>query len=214
MHFRISTLFILFYIGCASTANYDRAASFKEASATDDGKNSEPRIIVYDARLELETKDPETVSKAIADLAGKYEGYTVVSGNRYTKIRVLSKYFQKAISDIETLGEVTDKEVSGKDVTEEFTDTKIRLENKTKARDRYLELLKKAENVEATLKVEKELERLNTEIESYKGKIESLSHLAKYSTVQVRIEKKKTLGPLGYVFWAIGKGIRLLFVWD
>lgn len=182
--------------------------------SADDGKPSDPRIIIYDATLELKTKDGEGISKKIVELASKYEGYAVVSGNRFTKIRVLAKHFQKAISEIETFGEVGYKEISGKDVTEEFTDTKIRLENKTKARERYLELLKKAENVDAALKVEKELERLNVEIESYKGKIESLSHLAKYSTIQVRLSKKETLGPLGYVIWLIGKGIKLLFIWD
>ena len=44
-------------------------------------------------------------------------------------------------------------------------DLEIRLENAEKARNRYLELLDKAETVGEVLSVEKELERLNEKID-------------------------------------------------
>ena len=57
------------------------------------------------------------------------------------------------------------KSITGKDVTDEHYDLNIRLENAQLARDRYLELLNRAQTVDETLKVEKELERLNTELD-------------------------------------------------
>ncbi|TGK06799.1 DUF4349 domain-containing protein [Leptospira semungkisensis] len=199
------------FLQCSSAYKEQSPFSPKQVEADSD-KVTEQRIVIYDASIDIEVGDPESASKQILELALKYEGYTLISGNKFVKIRVASKYFQTAISDIESLGTTSFKQVEGKDVTEEFTDSKIRLENKLKARERYLELLKKAENVDSTLKVEKELERLNGEIESYKGKIERLSHLAKFSTISVRLQKKQILGPLGYIFWVIGKGLKLLFI--
>jgi hypothetical protein len=84
---------------------------------------------------------------------------------------VKSEHLNDAIKEISELGKVQGKSLSGQDVTEEYLDFQIRLENAEKSRERYLELLAKAENVEAALKVEKELERLNGTIDLLKGKM-------------------------------------------
>jgi hypothetical protein len=55
---------------------------------------------------------------------------------------------------------VKDKNIAGEDVTEEYRDLEIRLDSAEKTRQRYLELLNKAERVKEILKIEKELERL------------------------------------------------------
>ena len=89
---------------------------------------------------------------------------------------------------------------------------KIRLDNATKARETYLALLKKAENVESALKVEKELERLNGEIDILEGKMQKLSHLSQYSTITINIKSKPKPGILGYIGIGIYKSVRWLFV--
>ena len=104
------------------------------------------------------------------------------------------------------------KNIVGQDVTEEYTDYKIRLENAEKARKRYLELLAKAEDVEATLKVEKELERLNETIDLLKGKMKRINHLSEYSTITVNLKEKKKPGLLGYIGIAIYHSVKWLFV--
>ncbi|MBU1718111.1 MAG: DUF4349 domain-containing protein, partial [Bacteroidetes bacterium] len=91
-------------------------------------------------------------------------------------------------------------------------DLNIRLENAEKARNRYLELLKLAATVEETLKVEKELERLNTEIDLLKGKLNRYSHLVDFSTIDVYVKQRKQPGPLGYIIKYLYKGVKFLFV--
>jgi hypothetical protein len=81
-----------------------------------------------------------------------------------------------------------------------------------KARERYLELLEKAENVQAALMVEKELERLNGEIDMLKGKINRLEHITEYSSITVYIKEKVKPGIIGYVFVGLYKGDKWLFV--
>jgi hypothetical protein len=86
------------------------------------------------------------------------------------------------------------------------------LDNASNARKRYLELLAKAETVEAALKVEKELERLNGEIDSLEGKINQLKHLSEYSTITVYLEEKVKPGILGYVGIGLYESVKWIFV--
>jgi hypothetical protein len=128
------------------------------------------------------------------------------------QIRISAGHFDSAIAEIESLGETSRKNVHGKDVSDEYYDAKIRLENKEKARSRYLELLAKAENVEATLKVEKELERVIGEIESLKGSMARIEQEQKLSLISIAFEKRGKLGPVGFVFYWTFRGIGWLFV--
>jgi hypothetical protein len=62
----------------------------------------------------------------------------------------------------------------------------IRLQNAEQARDKMMALLDKAETVEDTLKIEKELERITETIELLKGKISYLQNKISFSTLTVQ----------------------------
>lgn len=172
------------------------------------------RIVIFDADIVLETSVPDTVHKILNDLAKKYDGYVLLSGNTNSSIRIPNSNLNRAIEDIGKLGKIVYKNVKGSDVTHEYRDLEIRLDNAERARQRYLELLRKAENVESALKVEKELERLNTEIDLLKGRLNRLSHLSEYSTISVTTKRKIRPGPLGYFFVGAYKLVEKLFVWS
>jgi hypothetical protein len=110
------------------------------------------------------------------------------------------------------LGKVQSQSVSGQDVTDQYRDYQIRLENAEKSRDRYLELLAKAENVEAALQVERELERLNETIDLLKGRMNRMDHLEAFSTITVQIKERKKPGVLGYVGLGVYHAFKWLFV--
>ncbi|HBS88024.1 MAG: hypothetical protein A2W91_10095 [Bacteroidetes bacterium GWF2_38_335] len=173
---------------------------------------TETRMVIYSAEIDLKVKNTDSTNSLLKAIAEKYDGYVMTLGNFKSEIRVKAGKLNQAITDVEKLGKLKNKVITGKDVTEEYYDVQIRLENAKKARDRYLELLAKAENVEAALKVEKELERLNGEIDSMEGKINRLSHLTEYSTITVEMEKRVKPGILGYFFSGLYKGVKWLFV--
>jgi len=104
------------------------------------------------------------------------------------------------------------KNVSANNVTSRYVDLQLRLDNALNARKRYLELLKQAENVEAALKVEKELERLNYTIEQLKHQINGINRDAQYSKITINLKQKKKLGPLGFIFKGVYLGVKWLFV--
>lgn len=175
-------------------------------------KKKEDRKITFSAYMSLAVEVVDRAAKQIERLAEKYEGYVNETGTERVRIRIKSEHFEQAMEEISTLGKVLSKSTSGRDVTEAYYDNKIRLENAEKARQRYLELLAKAENVEATLKVEKELERLNREIDLYKGKMKRFDHLVAYSTITVNLKERKKPGLLGYIGLGLYHTVKWLFV--
>lgn len=174
----------------------------------------EDRMVVFDATLRISVQNADSLNRKLTGVFKKYDGYAVTLGNDRSTIRVNAASLNKAIADIAQLGKLKSKTLKGSDVTDEFKDFGIRLDNAEKARQRYLELLSKAENVEAALKVEKELERLNGEIEILKGKRERLEHLSDFSTIDIYIDQKQKLGILGYASVGAYKAVKWLFVRD
>lgn len=168
--------------------------------------------IIFSANLRLAVDEPSLTQEKLKEIAAKNEGYISLIGTYSSKIRVKSEKLDTAIAELETLGKVKSKNLIGKDVSEQYRDYQIRLENAENARARYLELLSKAENVEAALKVEVELERLNETIELLKGKIRSMNHLSEYSTITVYIEERKKPGILGYIGLGLYHSVKWLFV--
>lgn len=179
------------------------------------GDKTEPSIqkkIIYNADLRMSVKKPDTTNKELVKIAQRYEGYAQSVATNYTVIRVKADKLDMALKDIEELGRIDYRNVKADDVTDQYYDYKIRLENAEKARQRYLELLEKAANVDETLKVEKELERLNEEIDLLKGRLTRLDHLNTYATISIRLQEKVKPGVLGYVFIGAYQGIKWLFV--
>jgi len=170
------------------------------------------RKIIYDASLELSVKNPDSAFVAVKNIAKKHSGYTQAIESHKTTIRVKYTELNQALSELMALGKVEWKNIRGDDVTEAYTDYKIRLDNAEKARNRYLELLNKAVTVEEIIKVEKELERLNETIDLLKGKMNRIDLLSEFSTITVYLDEKPKPGIVGYVFVGLYKGMKWLFI--
>jgi len=208
---------LVVFIITSCTTSYNKvsneSAAYKRLRSQRTNNVSEKeRMIIYNATLNLTVKNIDSANAFLTNLSKDYEGYVIVIGNKRTEIRVKSSLLNNAITELNNAGKIESKTIYGRDVTEEYFDYEIRLDNAKKSRQRYLELLQKAENVETTLKVEKELERLNGEIDTLEGKLNRMSHLTEYSTININLEQKEKLGILGYVFVGLYKGIGWLFI--
>ncbi len=183
------------------------------SSGLSEPMNFSKRKVMYSMKYLFPTNQPDSIHAKVIQIAKKFDGYIVEQSNDLTTIRIPSKNQIEAVSIIEGMGEIANKQVWGKDVTEEYQDLNIKLETLEKTRKRYLELLAKAENVTATLEVEKELERVNKEIDLIKGRLANMTHLIEYITIEVRTEKPVRPGPIGWIFYGLYKGVSWLFVW-
>ena len=93
------------------------------------------------------------------------------------------------------MGRVLAEQRQAEDVTEEFVDLGIRIDNARKARDRLLEILQKAEKVEDILKVEAEVRRLTDEIERMEGRKKLLADQVAMATLQATFVAKVEPAP-------------------
>lgn len=207
--------------GCRSAApqrSYAMGESvefmFGDVDASAPEQVSSARMLVWTANLGLEVWN---VSNAVDDVValvkagGGYVSDTRGDGIRSASmtLKVPAKAFDGAVAGLESLGEVQHKSVSGRDVTEEYVDVEARLKNKIVLRDRLQKLLEKAVEVKDVLAIETELNRVQGEIESMQARITKLKGQVDYSTIDLELNRKKMLGPAGYVFkgffWTIGK---------
>ncbi|MBN1972504.1 MAG: DUF4349 domain-containing protein [Sedimentisphaerales bacterium] len=144
------------------------------------------RLVVYNGVINIVVErisdSISMIEKAVVNMGGYMQEMT---SNSIT-LKVPAGKFQDAIAEAEKLGEVIKRDIKGTDVTEEMRDLNIRLQNAEQARDKMLSLLEKADAVEDTLKVEKELERITETIELLKGKISFLRNKISYSTLTVQ----------------------------
>lgn len=187
---------------------------YSQSDKTDFDNVLQNRKIIYNANVTLELDSKEGVAERISEIAKRRGGYMVSSSDYGAMIRVKAENLDAALADIEQIAEVAKKSVSTMDITLQYRDEEIRLENARKTRERYLALLDKATTVEEILKIETELERINTKIETLEQHIKNWDKLVAYSTIDVRFENKVTPGPIGWIFYGLWHGVSWLFVWD
>ena len=210
----ISLLCIPLLVGCAAmNVASDARVSLKRGSR-DVGQE---RMLIWRGWLTLEVYDvSNTVTRAIA-AAEKSNGYieqrSDSSGGRAElTIRVPSAELKTAMASLESLGSVAERRGWSGDGTEEVIDTQARLKNRTALRDRLRELLQKATDVKDILALEKELHRIQGEIDSMEGRLKAMKGKVDYATIHLTVRGKQILGPLGYALKSAWWVVEKLFV--
>jgi hypothetical protein len=190
-------------------------SEMEEDKSKAEEKTSTERKIIYNASLTLEVDSSQSAKAKILALAKEYNGFMVQTSTNMVSVRVPAVHLENALNRFKNVGKLISESQSSEDVTDAYFDIQMRLDNAEKSRKRYIELLEKAQTVEEILKVERELERLNADIESFKGKIKSFDTQVDFSLITVYLQPKAEKvkpGPLGYIFVGLYKGVKWLFV--
>ena len=155
--------------------------------------------IIKDGQLGLRVQELERTKLFVDTLLKNINGYyanesfvnTDWESSYNLKIRIPSSAFELFISEIETGdGEILYKEIQARDVTDQFIDLEIRLENKRNYLKRYNDLLKQAKSVKEILEIEEKIRGLEEEIESTTGRLKYLVDLVDFSTLDLTISKR------------------------
>lgn len=174
----------------------------------------EGRSIVRKAGVHLERADPEAGPPRAVELAKSHGGYAQLITDREASLRLPEAKLDAFLAELPALGRITEHHVSAQDVTEAHRDLKLRLESLDKARQRYLELLSKAQSVAEAVLVEKELERVTADYEVMKAQLDALEGSVALASVDLEFDRPVSPGPLGWVFYGLAQGIKWLFIWD
>lgn len=148
-------------------------------------------LLIYQAILHLAVYQVQDNQRSVVAIARELDGYLAQQSDTIIVIRVPARRFQEALGRIEALGDVLHRNIQATDVSEEFRDTQIRLRNLEQVRDRLAALLAQARTVEESLQIERELERLTTEIESMKGRLRFLEDRIAFSTITVNFSPRE-----------------------
>ena len=195
------------------------AAPAEEAKGGGYNASETKRIVIKNATLSIAVKDPQTsmarVGKMAEDMGGfivntNVEKYTSRSGmelpRAYISVRVPAEQLTEAVDKIkaEVQDPATDilvDNITGSDVTKEYTDLQSRLTNQQKAADKLDEIMAKAEKTEDVMNVYSRLMEVNEQIEVLKGQIKYYDEASSMSEISVTIQSVEVIAPIEVGGW-------------
>ncbi len=178
-------------IGSAPAPRGATAPAGAKAAPSDRAKAPDAMIIFTGelAMLVAPGQDAAAMESAVL-VAEEVGGHLAGRGNDFVKVKVPSARFREVMTRLEKLGEVTQRSVSAADVTAEFKDLEVRLENLRATRKRIEEFMARAANMTELFQVERELERVTTEIDTIQGRLRFLREHAALSVITLRATPK------------------------
>jgi len=175
------------------------------------------RMLVRRAAMDVVVDDVARAAARAQSVLVSSGGY-VERGQRAERsasftLRVPEQSLDATLDSLATLGSVASRRVSAEDVTEEAIDLDARLQSLIATRDRLRKLHDSATSVTEVIAVERELGRVQGEVDSLEGRLKHLRSSAALASVELSIRQKIVLGPLGVIAKGIGAVITKLFVW-
>ncbi len=159
------------------------------------------RKIVKTASLGIRSDDVRGSAAEAQQIAARYGGTILSSqltqydprkeGQLYADLvlSVPSQEFEGAIAELRGLGKkVTQDSVSGQDVTEEFVDLEARERNLLATEKSLLKLYDRANSIEDTITIQRELTGVRGEIELVQGRMKYLKARSDFSQITLHIE--------------------------
>ena len=154
-----------------------------------------PRVIKT-ASVELEVGRDE-LAEATRDsiaIAGRFGGFVLSTDSRNDRsasstvvLRIPADSFERALADLEALGEVKAEQISGEDVGQEFVDMEARVRNLEAQETVLLRLMDRAASVSDTIRVQRELQGVQMEIERLTGRLRYLEDQTDLGTITLSL---------------------------
>jgi Domain of unknown function (DUF4349) len=150
--------------------------------------------IIKTASVNLEVNDYNTYYGSIREKIRSVGGYIAQEDQSQSEYKIENSMIIKVPVDqfdntvvllTANVQMINERKISSQDVTMEVVDTKSRMEAKRQVRQRYMDLLGQAKNMEEILNVQSEINGIQEEIESATGRIDYLSHSSVFSTINL-----------------------------
>ena len=172
-----------------------------EADRTQAQLVAQRRIIIREVDMSLVVYDIQAAIDDIAEMAADANGWVVDSGRRSLhsgriSIRVPSDVLDDTIAELRALANrVEAEDTTSRDVTDEYVDLGARLTNQQATHEALLKLLERAEEVDTALAVQRDLSRVQEEVERLSGRIKFLEESSAFSIIRVNL----SLAPMAVV---------------
>lgn len=156
------------------------------------------RKLIKNGYVNLSIDSMNDIEQKVQTFAKSYGGYitnTYTSENNYSaQIKVPCNYFEDAMNNAGTLGEVKSRSQNANDVTDEYYDLDSRINSKRILKEKLEGYLKKAESIKDLMEIENQLNIVVSDLESMEGRMKRLSNQIDYSTIDINAYL-----PTGYI---------------
>lgn len=188
-----------------------------QTGAPDPVQQAFERVLLRRASADLEVEEVAPVharaTAIVTGLGGRIERDQVSEKSATIVLRVPDTQLEMALDSLATLGDMKSRVISVQDVTMAVIDLDARIASLVAARDRLRELHARAASVAEILEVERELSRVQGELDSLEGRRAFLRDASALSHLELSIQRRVVLGPIGVVAKGVGWGVEKLFVW-
>lgn len=176
----------------AAQRNELAAEPMMQAKAAKPAPSAAPvRQVHYEGAIKLRATQPRQALEQAVEWVRAAGGYVESLNAQRVVLQIPAARFRALYDQMLGLGEVLEKSISARDVTEEFLDVELRLAQAKSTRDRLLALIQKATDRKEKLRLLREVERLSTEIELLESQMARLRTLVEYSRLTLSVEGRK-----------------------
>ncbi len=195
-----------------AVANEAAGAPSAQGAVSDTSASAQfaARLIVRNATLTLIVKDTQEQLGEITKLATDLGGYVASSStHKYEEgvqgqitVRVPSEKLDPALDSLHKMAvEVRDEQISGQDVTAEYTDLNSQLTNLQAAELQLRQIMSQTTRTEDVLNVYNQLVQTRGQIEQVKGRMQYLSQSAALATITVTLTPDQLAQPVQVAGW-------------
>ncbi len=175
------------------------------------------RMLIWRGSINIEVSNISNAVARVTDIAQETDGYVENlsdSGDVRARLtlRVPASSLEPALASLGSIGKVTSRTISSQEVTEQYVDMEARLKTMIALRDRLRAVLDRAEKVTDILVIERELGRVQGNIDATQARLTSLRGRVQMASVSVTIQRRRILGPVGYLFKGTWWAVQKLFV--
>lgn len=162
--------------------------------------NSIAKKIIKNGDLEIQVGDIKKAHQLVNEIVKNNNAYiqterfnnTDIAEKQFFTIRVPHKNFDALINSFSNgIGSVLSKNIASDDVTEEYTDVSIKLDNKKIYLEKYRDMLRSAKTTKDMLEIQENIRELEDEIDVSEGRLRFIDDRVNYSTLELMLYKEK-----------------------
>jgi hypothetical protein len=152
--------------------------------------------LVRKVDISLQVEDVAAKSTELQNIVSEMGGYlaNLTESTRPTTgteirltLRIPAARLDEVMSQLESLGTILSRNLATADVTLQYVDMESRLRNLDKTENRLLAHLERSGEMSDILEVEKEIDRVRSDIETLQGRINGLANQISFATVEVAL---------------------------
>ncbi len=183
-----------------SNYEYETTAEPEKASepASDNSETEYESKIIRNANIGITATDVRAAYKKYLEFIRQNGGYEfnvdIRANDLYTSIsatiKIKPENLNKALEFAGECGNITYSSASSSDITAEYYDSQIRLDNKRKNLEKYYEYLGNAYTMDEIIQIQNQIDIITSDIESFEGQLRLWDSLTSESTITLEISQE------------------------